>query len=125
MPGNVQVVNEASDSFSFLVDSGKIERVFSNLIKNSFDAMPNGGKLTISTKKVNDLVEVDFSDSGIGMSKEVLDKLWLPFFTTKAKGMGVGLSITKRIIDAHEGRIEVQSAVGKGTCFAVFLPITK
>ncbi len=125
VPSNIQVINEASDSFLLLADTGKIERVFSNLIKNSFDAMPSGGKLSITTRKVSDQIEVDFSDNGIGMTKEVLDKLWLPFFTTKAKGMGVGLSITKRIIDAHEGRIEVQSAVGKGTCFAVFLPITK
>jgi len=59
------------------------------------------------------------------MSKDVLEKLWTPFFTTKAKGMGVGLSISKRIIDAHGGRIEAKSIEGKGTCFTVFLPVTE
>ncbi len=125
VPGNIQVINEASDAFSILVDYGKIERVFSNLIKNAFDAMPDGGKLKITSKEVDGQLEIDFSDNGVGMSKDVLEKLWTPFFTTKAKGMGVGLSISKRIIDAHKGRIEVQSVEGEGTCFAVFLPLTK
>ena len=71
------------------------------------------------------MVEVDFADNGVGMSKEVIEKLWLPFFTTKAKGMGVGLPISKRIVEAHDGRIEVYSKKGKGTCFAVFLPLAK
>jgi signal transduction histidine kinase len=74
---------------------------------------------------VNGEVKIAFSDSGVGMSKEVLEKLWTPFFTTKAKGMGVGLSICRRIINAHGGRIEVQSVEGKGTCFMVFLPAAK
>ncbi len=125
VPSNVQVINDATDTIGLLVDSGKIERVFTNLIKNSIDALPNGGRLSITARKVNGQVEIDFSDNGVGMSKEVLKKLWLPFFTTKAKGLGVGLSICKRIIDAHGGRIEVQSAEGKGTCFTVFLPITQ
>ncbi len=125
VPSNIQVINEVSEEFSLSVDYGKIERVFSNLIKNALDAMPNGGKLKITSKQVNGQVEVDFSDTGVGMSKDVLEKLWTPFFTTKAKGMGVGLSISKRIIDAHEGRIIVRSVEGEGTCFAVFLPLTK
>ncbi len=125
VPSNVQVLNETTEDYPILVDYGKMERVFSNLIKNAFDAMPNGGTLKITTEKVNDQVKIDFSDTGTGMSKTVLEKLWTPFFTTKAKGMGVGLSICRRIIDAHEGRIEVQSTEGKGTCFSVYLPIAK
>jgi signal transduction histidine kinase len=122
VPSNIQVVNDASDDFSLLVDHGKIERVFCNLVKNAFDSMLEGGNLKITSRKVNGQVEIDFSDSGVGMPKEVLEKLWTPFFTTKAKGLGVGLSICKRIIDAHGGRIEVKSILGKGTVFAVFLP---
>ena len=123
VPGNVEVVNEAGDEISTLVDNGKIERIFTNLIKNAFDAMPNGGKLHITSRKMNNMVEVDFSDNGVGMSKDVLEKLWTPFFTTKAQGMGVGLAICKRIINAHGGRIEVKSTVGMGTTFSVILPI--
>jgi signal transduction histidine kinase len=122
IPSNTQLLNEVTSEFSMWVDTGKMERVFNNLIKNAIDAMPQGGKLTITNKKVNDKIEIDFSDSGIGMSKTVLDKLWTPFFTTKAKGMGVGLSICRRIVEAHRGRIEVMSIEGKGTTFSVFLP---
>jgi signal transduction histidine kinase len=67
-------------------------------------------------------VEVIFVDTGIGMAKEVMEKLWTPFFTTKAKGMGLGLSICKRIIEAHGGRISVESTIGKGTTFKVTIP---
>jgi len=121
-PSNVQIVDETSDEVSVSVDRGKIERVFSNLIKNACDAMPNGGQLRITNRKVYGKIEISVCDSGIGMSKEVLQKLWTPFFTTKAKGMGIGLGICKRIIEAHEGKIEVQSVEQKGTCFSVFLP---
>ncbi len=124
VPSNVQVINDTTEEFSLLVDIGKMERVFSNLIKNAFDAMPTGGQLKITSKKVGDQISIGFSDTGMGMSKDTLKKLWTPFFTTKAKGMGVGLSICRRIIEAHGGKIEVESVEGKGTCFAVFLPVT-
>ena len=123
IPSSMHVINEASDEFSVSVDIGKIERVFSNLIKNALDAMPNGGELKITNGQNHNLVEIAFSDTGTGMSQEVLQKLWTPFFTTKAKGMGVGLSICKRIIEAHGGKIKVASAPGKGTIFTVFLPL--
>jgi signal transduction histidine kinase len=123
VPGNIDVINETTDEFSILVDNGKIERVFTNLIRNAFDAMPYGGKLKITNRKANNMVEIDFSDNGKGMSEAVLKKLWTPFFTTKAQGMGIGLSICKRIIDAHGGRIEVKSTLGEGTTFAISFPI--
>jgi signal transduction histidine kinase len=122
IPSNVKIINEASDDLSVLVDNGKIERVFSNLIKNACDAMLSGGQLRITNRSIKNKVEVSFCDNGTGMSKEVMQKLWSPFFTTKAKGMGIGLGICKRIIEAHGGKIEVQSTEGKGTCFSVFLP---
>jgi signal transduction histidine kinase len=64
-----------------------------------------------------------FSDTGIGMSKATLEKLWTPLFTTKAKGMGFGLAICKRFVEAHGGSISVKSALGKGTTFTVTIPI--
>jgi signal transduction histidine kinase len=122
VPNNIKLVNEVSDEFSVLADNGKVERVFGNLIKNAFDAMPDGGILHITSRKVNGDVEIAFFDTGIGMSEDTLKKLWLPFFTTKAKGMGVGLSICKKIVEAHGGRIDVLSTLGRGTVFRVFLP---
>ncbi|MCW4001486.1 MAG: ATP-binding protein [Candidatus Bathyarchaeota archaeon] len=120
-PGNIAVANMTGPEVEVLVDHEKIIRVFSNLVKNAFDAMPDGGMLSISSRKARKQVVVEFADSGVGMSKQTLEKLWTPFFTTKAKGMGVGLPICKKIVEAHGGRIEVESALGKGTIFRVFL----
>ena len=89
----------------------------------AIDAMPNGGKLTITSKESGNNVEISFKDSGMGMSKETLSKLWTPLFTTKAKGMGFGLAICKRIIEAHRGKICVESITGKGTTFIVSVPV--
>jgi signal transduction histidine kinase len=125
LPSNITLINETSDELLVTVDSAKIEQVFTNLIVNAFDSMPMGGTLKVTNKKVKGFIQIDFSDTGVGMSKVVLERLWLPFFTTKAKGMGVGLPICKRIVDAHQGRIEVQSVEGSGSCFSVFLPAKK
>jgi signal transduction histidine kinase len=124
VPQNVEVTNLLNDDFLITVDNGKIVRVFSNLIKNAIDAMPNGGRLTITSKEINKNAVIEITDTGEGMSEETIKKLWTPFFTTKPKGMGIGLSICKRIIEAHSGRIEVKSVIRKGTTFTVFLPLT-
>jgi len=123
LPENIRVRNESRNMPQIKVDPEKMKRTFANLIKNSFDAMPIGGTLTIKSRRVNDNVQIAFSDTGIGMTKQVLEKLWRPLFTTKAKGMGFGLPICKRIVEAHGGKITVESAVGEGTTFTVTLPI--
>ncbi|MCW4030230.1 MAG: ATP-binding protein [Candidatus Bathyarchaeota archaeon] len=125
LPLNIVVINETQDEQTLLVDHLKIERVFTNLINNALDAMHEGGTLTITSSHVKDYIQIDFADTGAGMPSEVLEKLWTPFFTTKAKGMGIGLAICKRIVDAHGGKIEVQSVEGEGTIFSVFLPSSK
>jgi signal transduction histidine kinase len=114
-PNNIQVIDETQASPTLMVDMGKLERVINNLITNSFDAMTNGGQLKISSTLVKDNVEMVFSDTGTGMSEETLSKLWTPFFTTKARGMGFGLPICKRYMEAHGGKLKVESTVGKGT----------
>jgi signal transduction histidine kinase len=106
-----------------MVDMEKMKRVCVNLIKNAVDAMPKGGKLTIKSNTMDDQLEMVFIDTGIGITKEVLQKLWSPLFTTKAKGMGFGLPICKRVVEAHDGSISVESTVGKGTTFTVTIPI--
>jgi signal transduction histidine kinase len=105
------------------VDTEKMRRVFANIIKNAVDAMPKGGRLTITSREVNSNVKIAFTDTGVGMSKETLEKLFSPLFTTKAKGMGFGLSIARRFLKSHGGKISVKSTVGKGTTFAVTIPI--
>jgi signal transduction histidine kinase len=124
IPRNVQVKDLTRDTPGIRVDVEKMTRVFINIIKNAFDAMAKGGTLTIRSKKSNDNVEFSFTDTGQGMTKCVLDKLWSPLFTTKAKGMGFGLPICKRMVEAHKGKISVKSAIAKGSKFTITLPIT-
>jgi len=123
IPRKIRVSNLTQDTPEIMVDVEKMKRVFLNIVKNAVDAMPKGGKFTIESKATEDRWEIAFIDTGVGMSKEVLEKVWTPFFTTKAKGMGLGLPICKRIVEAHEGRISVKSTVGKGTTFTVSVPI--
>jgi signal transduction histidine kinase len=123
VPENVQVINLAEDEPKLKVDVDKLTRTFANVIKNAFDAMPVGGTLTVRCKRQDGNLNFIFGDTGVGMSKEVLDKIWSPLFTTKAKGMGFGLPICKRVIEAHGGKISVESAVGKGSTFTVTVPI--
>ena len=104
------------------VDEEQLERVFLNLIKNSAQAMAEGGRLTIETSETADHVEVVVRDTGTGIAKENMSKIFQPLFTTKAKGIGMGLAICKRIVEEHSGTIDVESEVGKGTAFLIKLP---
>ena len=85
--------------------------------------MPEGGKLTIGTREKGKFLEMEITDTGCGMPQETIDKIFDPLFTTKAKGIGLGLAVCKSIIDRHEGNIEVKSQVGKGTSFIIRLPL--
>jgi len=122
IPKNVQVIDLTENKPKMMIDVGKMKRAFVNIIKNSIEAMPKGGKLTIKSKKSDGNLEFAFSDTGVGMSKKTRKKLWTPLFTTKAKGMGFGLAICKRTIEAHGGSICVESVRGKGTTFIVTIP---
>ena len=123
IPRNIRVFNLTQNQPMILIDVEKMTRVFSNIIKNAVDAMPNGGTLTIKSEITNGKWEISFTDTGMGMPKDVLEKIWAPFFTTKAKGMGLGLPICKRIVEAHDGKVSVESAIGKGTTFTVSVPV--
>jgi PAS domain S-box-containing protein len=123
IPENIQVTNEIPDELTMGIDLEKMKIVFVNIIRNAIDAMPEGGTLTIGSKESTGSIELTFKDTGVGMPKETLEKLFTPLFTTKAKGMGFGLAICKRIIEAHRGEISVESAMGKGTTFIATFPI--
>jgi signal transduction histidine kinase len=101
-----------------------LQQVFSNMILNACNAMPDGGSLTVATRATKAGVEIQFSDTGCGISSEHLPKIFDPFFTTMpvGKGIGLGLSISYSIIQQLQGTIEVESTVGEGTTFTVRLP---
>ncbi len=107
--------------------SGKLQQVFMNMISNAHQAMPQGGKFSIKTNYRDGLVNVTFSDNGVGIPKKNLNKIFNSFFTTKSsrKGAGLGLSISRKIVEEHEGTIQVRSQVGKGTTFIVKLPVIR
>ncbi len=106
-----------------ILDIG-LTHVFINLIRNALDAMPEGGTLEIATDTKGCVVEIAFSDTGPGISSEVIERIFEPFFTTKAidKGTGLGLAIAKEIITKYEGSIDVRSFPGKGSKFTVLIP---
>ena len=123
VPENIQVTDLTESSLRITVDPEKIRRLFVNLIKNAVDAMPEGGKLTITSKESNGNIEISITDTGAGMTKETMEKLWTPLFTTKPRGMGFGLAICKRIAEAHGGTITAESRVNEGSTLTVKLPL--
>lgn len=107
------------------VDATQIDQVFVNLIQNACDAMQKGGLLTIHARKENEFLTVTFTDTGCGIPENAKNKIFDPLFTTKPKGMGLGLAISINIIQRHEGYIDLKSREGEGASFIVKLPITK
>jgi PAS domain S-box-containing protein len=103
-------------------DPRQMEQVLGNLIVNAWQAMPNGGKLTITAHRQKEMVAIAVKDSGGGVPPENMQKLFEPLFTTKSKGIGLGLPISQKLAEANGGRIEVQSEPGKGSTFTVYLP---
>jgi signal transduction histidine kinase len=93
-------------------------------MKNGIEVMPERGKIYIRSEVVSqEWVRVDVEDTGPGIPKDVLEKIFAPFFTTKARGTGLGLAVVKKVVDGHRGKVEVSSEAGKGTCFRIYLPI--
>ena len=106
-----------------MANKDKLKQVFLNLIKNAGEAMPDGGRLTVETKKGDGTISVSVTDTGTGIKMSDLEKLFTPFFSTKGvKGTGLGLSVSYGIIKNMNGDIEVESEGGKGATFRVILP---
>ncbi|HLL52132.1 MAG TPA: ATP-binding protein [Myxococcaceae bacterium] len=105
-----------------LADVAQLRQVFLNLLRNSREAMPQGGTLRVESRPAGEQIEVVFADTGRGMSGEVRDRIFEPFFTTKDGGTGLGLAVSRQILQAHGGSIQCQSAPGDGTTFVIRLP---
>lgn len=111
---------------AILASSGQIRQVFLNVILNAIQAMPDGGELDVSTEnrgsEIMEGVVIVIRDTGSGIPKENIDNIFKPFFTTKEQGTGLGLAISHGIVLEHNGSVEVESEVGRGTTFRIFLP---
>jgi signal transduction histidine kinase len=122
IPGTVKVsVPVEGEPLKAIANPLLLRRVLVNLILNAVQAMPKGGKLTISTGDVQGGAAISVQDTGTGIPAESLDRIFNPFFTTKARGQGLGLTVCKRLVEAQGGEIAVKSEVGKGSTFTVKL----
>jgi PAS domain S-box-containing protein len=123
IPNRIEVIDHVLDETEISVDVNKFENVITRIIVNAIEAMPQKGTLELRSTQKDSNIEIAFIDSGVGIPENVLPKVFSPLVTTKAKGMGLGLAICKRIVEAHEGKITVESMEDKGTTFVITLPI--
>jgi PAS domain S-box-containing protein len=128
LPENIKIIRKYDSKLpQGWFDSDCLEQVFLNLISNAIRAMKDGGELYITTSfdSTRKGIIIKFEDTGVGISEGNLKKLFNPFFTTYKEGTGLGLSICQNIIKEHKGNISVESKLGKGTTFTIFLPLEK
>ena len=125
IPSGILVVDSTKKEPKIELDVDELRRVLVNLIRNAVDAMPKGGTLRIMSRKSNGNLELSITDTGVGMTKESMEALWSPLYTTKARGIGLGLPIAQRLVEAHGGRISVETKLGKGSTFTMTLPLER
>jgi two-component system sensor kinase FixL len=122
LSGTIRVAIDCPDDLPpVLGDQRQLTIVFGNLIRNARDAMPEGGDLTIRASQRGASVEIAVADTGIGIREEDLDRILEPLFSTKARGIGLGLAITRAILDKHKAELSVKSQLGLGSTFTVRL----
>lgn len=138
---NISIIRELAGLPEVAIDAGQMEQVFLNLLLNAAEAMPSGGRLLIQSREKDGFIELKFQDTGCGIKEGDLGRIFEPFFTTKSQdktsdldspfsriavgGMGLGLSVTKGIIEHHGGKIYVESEIGKGTTFTILLHVSQ
>ncbi len=122
---NVQFLTHYEDKLPYIYcEPNQLKKVFINLIKNAIEVMPNGGEINIAIHSVKDeIIQITIRDEGAGIPTEKIKKLGEPFYTTKEKGTGLGLMVSYRIIEEHNGSIEVESEEGIGTLFKISIPL--
>jgi signal transduction histidine kinase len=124
-PDNVELVrHEAAELGEIRADRDQLRQVLLNLLTNAYEAMPDGGTLTLSTERLDGAVRIEVADDGQGADETTQERFFEPFFTTKTRGTGLGLAVCKRLIEAHSGSISVDTAPGQGARFALVVPRT-
>jgi len=115
-------VEESTPAPIVEADAELLKSCFSNILINAIQAMPAGGKVTFRLSQDNDSVQIEIIDTGTGIAPEALEQIFEPYYSTKETGIGLGLAVTKKIIEEHQGTIEVESSLGTGTKFTIVLP---
>ncbi|MCS6884665.1 MAG: ATP-binding protein [Acidobacteriota bacterium] len=119
----ISIELSCSEELQIEADFEQLRSCFSNLLLNAVQAMPAGGELRVLCSQSGEALEVSICDTGVGIDEQDIDKIFEPYFSTKETGTGLGLALVRRIVGLHSGKIEVQSKVGAGTTFRVWLPI--
>jgi len=122
VPSNIKVEEQCEEYLATRTDQRLLKRAVTNLVANALDSMANGGTLCLSCKSLDKQIRITIADTGIGMSQETIAKLGTLFFTTKAKGLGIGFAISKKFVESAGGTLELASELGKGTTVTVRLP---
>ena len=122
-PAGVAVVQDIEPGTVINADRDQIRQVLLNLITNGYDAMPDGGMLDVSARSSGNWAQIAVTDTGTGMDEETKARIFTPFYTSKSRGIGLGLAVAKRVVDAHGGTISVQSTPSAGAAFTVTVPI--
>jgi len=125
VPETVNIKGDIGEGVSVYADANMLKRALTNMLTNAIQALPNGGCINVIATQEGASVKLTIADNGVGIAEEHIPKLFNPLFTTKSNGTGLGLAIVKRIIDAHGGRVSVESRVGAGTAFVMDLPAIK
>lgn len=124
VPQEISVRTEFDESIArTLLDPDQMQQVFASILSNAMEAMPKGGRLDIATEAEDGIIRILVKDTGRGISEDELQKIFEPLYTTKIKGVGLGLAMAKSIVEGHKGTIEVKSKVGEGTVFIIELPL--
>jgi signal transduction histidine kinase len=121
---NVEIITRYEVLPKLSLDPELIKTCIFNVILNAFQAMPDGGRLTVKTEASNSKVSMFFEDTGTGISRENLSKVFDPFFSTKESGLGLGLALTRRVVEEHGGKVDIQSTEGKGSTITISFPFS-
>jgi len=123
-PDGIKIVKEFPKGLPLIeVDGGQMQQVLCNLLTNAYQAMPDGGTITIGAEMDGNTLRMEVADTGTGIQEEHLKLIFEPLFTTKPRGIGLGLAISKKLVEAHHGRIFAQSMDGRGSKFTIELPL--
>jgi signal transduction histidine kinase len=126
LSSSVRLIGNLADGLPMTMgDANQLKQVFLNVIGNAVQSMPDGGTIEVTSEQSGQRIAITVSDNGPGITEEVMSKMFVPFFTTRKQGSGLGMAVTRSIVENHGGTIEVSSEVGKGTTVRIAIPLVR